>query len=126
MTSIHTIPAALALATTLAITGCNRTAPSATDAGQTTGSTVQAAPPGDAASTPMPVGPAGLSNESTARQGNDLTNSTRATGGSNVYQSPSTDNPAPGNPGLAAAGSPSSAASQSLSSQSRGTSLPSN
>ncbi|MDQ6638277.1 MAG: hypothetical protein M3Z15_01240, partial [Pseudomonadota bacterium] len=63
---------------------------------------------------------------STAGTGNDLSNSTRATGSSNVYQPPSSDNPAPGGAPSASAAGAASAASQSVSSQTRGTSPPPN
>jgi len=65
--------------------------------------------------------PTGQTNPSTAAMGNDLSNSTRASGSSNVYQPPSADNPASG---AAISASPGPAASQSTSSQTRGTSPP--
>lgn len=74
----------------------------------------------------MPVAPSGLTNSSTAGTGMDLTNSTRASGSSNVYQPPSSDNPAPGGAPVGSAGRPASAASQSVTSQTRGTSQPPN
>jgi len=67
-----------------------------------------------------------MTNSSTAGTGNDLSNSTRASGNSNLYQPSSTDNPPPGGTPSAGAGSPASAASQSVSSQTRGTSPPPN
>jgi hypothetical protein len=115
-------PTLSALLAAVAVAACDRGAAPGADSARTTGSTVQAPPSRGAASTPLPVAPAGLTNSSTAGKGNDLSNSTRASGGSNVYQPPSSDNPAP-NPTAAA---PASAASQSISSQTRGTSPPPN
>ena len=106
----------------LAVGGCDRaSAPASGNATSNTGSTVQATPPGAAGAASTPVVPAGLTNPSTAATGNDLSNSTRASGRSNVYQPPSADNPAPG---AATAASPEPAASQGVSSQTRGTSPP--
>jgi hypothetical protein len=64
-----------------------------------------------------------MTNPSTAGTGNDLSNSTRASGTTNVYQPPSSDNPAPGNAANAGnAGNAASGPNQSTSSQTRGTS----
>lgn len=116
---------ALSVALACPLAACDRGTGSGADAARTTGSTVQATAPGAAASTPMPVAPSGLTNPSTAAAGNDLSNSTRASGSSNVYQPASSDNPAPGG-SAGTVGSAASAASQSLSSQTRGTSPPPN
>jgi hypothetical protein len=112
---------ALSILTALGVAGCDRGPSPASDASRTPGSTVQPTPSTAAASTPMPVSPSGLTNPSTAAMGNDLSNSTRASGSSNVYQPPSADNPASG---AAISASPAPAASQSTSSQTRGTSPP--
>jgi hypothetical protein len=119
-------PALFAVAVACALAACDRGTGSGADSARTTGSTVQATPAGATASTPMPVSPSGLTNSSTAATGNDLSNSTRASGTSNVYQPPSSDNPPPGGAAAGTAGAASSAASQSVSSQTRGTSLPPN
>jgi len=111
----------LPLLTALAVIGCDRGPAPTSDASRATGSTVQPPLPTGAASTPMPVSPGGQTNPSTAAMGNDLSNSTRASGSSNVYQPPSADNPASG---AAISASPGPAASQSTSSQTRGTSPP--
>jgi len=74
----------------------------------------------------MPVSPSGLTNASTAGTGNDLTNSTRASGSSNVYEPPSSGNPPPGGTPAGTAGAADAAASQSVTSQTRGTSPPPN
>ena len=87
---------------------------------------MQPTPPTAATSTPLPVAPSGQTNPSTAGTGNDLSNSTRASGNSNVYQPPSNDNPPPGGTPTAGAASPRATASQSVSSQTRGTSPPPN
>ncbi len=84
----------------------------------------QANPPGASSSLPVPV--SGQTNPSTSAKGNDLSNSTRASGNSNVYQPPSGDNPPPGGTPTAGANSAASAASQRVSSQTRGTSPPPN
>jgi hypothetical protein len=114
----------LAVAAALVIAGCNRTTPPSPASAQASDSTAPGSANG-AASTPMPVSPTGLTNASTANQGNDLSNSTGASGRSNLYQPPSSDNPPPAGPLASGAGSPSAAASQSVSSQSRGTTPPS-
>ena len=111
-----------ALVAALALAACDRRAPGA-ESSPAAGSTVQATPSTAASSTPLPVSPSGLTNSSTASQGHDLSNSTRASGGSNVYQPPSADNPAANG---AAAAAPASGASQSVTSQSRGTNAPPN
>jgi hypothetical protein len=102
----------------LLVAGCDRGAPPGAETSRSSSSTVQPTLPTGAASTPMPVSPSGQTNESTAGRGNDLSNSTRASGRSNVYEPASTDNPASGASATAAA----SGASQSTSSQTRGTS----
>ncbi|MEO5845591.1 MAG: hypothetical protein ABIQ33_12210 [Caldimonas sp.] len=112
----------LVFITALALAGCDRGAAPGADSARSTGSTVQPTPPTASASTPLPVSPAGLTNSSTASAGNDLSNSTRASGNSNVYQPPSGDNPAPGAAVTAGAGSSASSAGQSTSSQTLGTS----
>ena len=111
------------LAIALVLAGCDRAAAPAADTTQSRGSTVQPSSAQAGASTPLPVAPAGLTNGSTASQGNDLTNSTSASGRSNMYQPPSNNNPSP-SPELATGGSASAAASQTVSSQTRGTSQP--
>ena len=108
------------------MTACDRGAAPGREAASPTGSTVLPTPPTASSSTPLPVSPSGQTNPSTAGTGNDLSNSTRASGRSNVYQPPSTDNPPPGGTPTAGAGSPASAASQSVTSQTRGTSPPPN
>ena len=119
MRTSHT---ALFVLTALAVAGCDRAStPPSGDAARTTGSTVLATPPGTAGAASTPVVPAGLTNPSTAAMGNDLSSSTRASGRSNVYQPPSTDNPASG---AATAASPEPAANQGVTSQTRGTSPP--
>ena len=136
MTRFRNGSAPLLVAATLAVAACDRGPPArGADSAQTTGSTVQPAPATPSASTPMPVSPSGSTNASTAAQGSDLSNSTRATGTSNVYQPPSSDNPAPGAAAASAtaggtsadavAGS-ASASRQTTSSQTRGTSVPPN
>jgi len=112
------------LVSALAVAACDRGPASGSDASRPTGSTVQPPLPTGAASMPVsPTGqtPTGQTNPSTAAMGNDLSNSTRASGSSNVYQPPSADNPASG---AAISASPGPAASQSTSSQTRGTSPP--
>ncbi len=121
MTRLSPSPSPSIILTSLAVAALlgacqRRDAPGAESAGAT-GITVQATPSQDAASTPLPVSPSGLTNSSTAAQGNDLSNSARAGGSSNTYQPASTDNPAPGG----AASAPSTAASQSVSSSTTGT-----
>ena len=123
-----TAPALLALGLACSLSACDRGTGSGTDAGSTRNignTSVPTTAPGAAASTPLPVSPSGVTNPSTAGTGNDLSNSTRVSGTSNVYQPPSSDNPAPGGT-PAAAGAAASAASQSVSSQTRGTSPPPN
>ena len=110
----------------LALAACDRGASGSRDAGPMTGSTVQATPPTASSSTPLPVSPSGQTNPSTAGTGNDLSNSTRASGSSNVYQPPSSDNPPPGGTSSAGADSAASAPNQSVTSQTRGTSPPPN
>src|SRR4051812_46580497 len=80
------------------VSGCNRgSAPGGADAGQATRSAAQ-----PAAATPSASSPSlGTTNASTAAEGSDLSNSTAATGKSNVYQPASADNRTPG--GAAAA-----------------------
>ncbi len=122
----------IAMAATALFAGCNRsgTAPTTgsvpatggASATSTESTTTGAA--GAAASTPLPVSPSGSTNASTAAQGNDLSNSTRAGGSSNTYQPPSTDNAAPG--AAPAASSAASSNGQSTSSQTLGTSVPPN
>ena len=122
----------VATAAMLAVAGCDRGGDAARNAGSTSATLAQPAPPTPSASTPMPVSPSGTTNASTAAQGTDLSNSTRATGNSNTYQPPSGDNPAPGasgasvrGAGSAASGIPGAASSstgQTTSSQTLGTS----
>lgn len=95
--------------------GCQRNVATGADAPATPVTAARAGANGGSA--PLPVSPPGLTNPSTAAQGNDLTNSTAATGHSNSYQPPSTDNPASG-----AANASAPAASQSVSSRTLGTS----
>ena len=125
----------VATAAMLAVAGCDRGGDGARNAGSTSATLAQPAPPAPSASTPMPVSPSGTTNASTAAQGTDLSNSTRATGNSNTYQPPSGDNPAPGatgasvrGAGSAASGVPGAASStgQTTSSQTLGTSVPPN
>ncbi len=104
------------------LSSCDRAAAPGAASAQPTGSTVQPTQTNAAASTPLPVSPSGQTNSSTAGSGNDLSNSTRASGNSNVYQPASTDNAAPNG----SAASPAPAASQGVSSQTRGTSPPPN
>jgi hypothetical protein len=117
---------ALTLCAALALAACDRAAAPGAESARDTGTTVQAAPPAATASTPMPVAPSGMTNSSTAGRADDLSNSTRASGSTNVYQPPSGDNPAPGGTPSGTAADPASAASQSVTSQSRGTSPPPN
>jgi len=110
--------------TALALAACDRGTPSGAAAAPATPSMAQANPPGASSSLPVPV--SGQTNPSTSAKGNDLSNSTRASGNSNVYQPASSDNPPPGGTPTAGANSAASAASQSVSSQTRGTSPPPN
>jgi hypothetical protein len=121
--STSSLATAIGLAA-LALAACDRGTPSGADTAPATPSTARADPP--AASPSMPVPVSGQTNPSTAGKGDDLSNSTRASGNSNVYQPPSSDNPPPGGTPTAGANSPASAASQSVSSQTRGTSPPPN
>lgn len=122
------VPSALFAAVTV-VAGCNRHDDAAAP-GSATPTSADATPTREgmsasaaaAASTPLPVSPAGSTNASTAAQGNDLSNSTRATGNSNVYQPPSTNNPAP----AASASGAASSNAQTTSSQTLGTSVPPN
>ena len=104
------------------LSSCDRVSTPGAQSAQQTGTTVQPMSAMTAASTPMPVAPSGQTNSSTAGLGNDLSNSTRASGGSNLYQPPSTDNA----PSGGTAASPAPAARQGVSSQTRGTSPPPN
>jgi hypothetical protein len=126
-----TFAPAFAVVAALSLAACDRTPSQGAESARDTGTTVQ--PPTASASTPMPVSPSGTTNSSTAARGADLTNSTRASGDSNVYQPPSSDNPPPGGgaatAGSAATGATSSTGSgtgQSTTSETRGTSVPPN
>jgi hypothetical protein len=123
MTPLRTLSTAALVAAALAA-GCDRGTPAASNTGfrQPGGSAVQPAPATAAASTQLPVSPSGSTNASTAAQGSDLSNSTRATGNSNVYQPPSGDNAAP----AAASGAATTSTGQATSSQTLGTSVPPN
>jgi hypothetical protein len=119
------IPVSITLSVALAISlaACDRVAAPGADSSR---STVQPTRSADAASTPLPVSPSGLTNPSTAQQGNDLSNSTSASGKSNTYEPPSAGaGPTPGASATAASTEP-QAASQSRSSQSLGTRPPAN
>jgi len=125
MTDIRASSIALATAAAMNLSACDRGAPPV-EATRSTVSTVQPTRSPDAASTPLPVSPSGLSNSSTAQQGNDLSNSTSASGKSNMYEPSSAS--APPAQGVAVGNSADhpSAASQSVSSQTSGTHPPAN
>jgi hypothetical protein len=129
--------AAVLAAATLALAGCDRGSSSAADTTRAPGATTSSGqtPPtttadvgsaGAPASAAASAPPSGMTNPSTAAQGTDLSNSTRATGNSNVYQPPSTDNPAPVQASAGVASGAASATGQSTSSQTLGTSPPPN
>ena len=110
MNSLRIGSFSLVVVAVLAVAACDRgTPPRAADSTQPIGGTVQPAPATASASTPLPVSPSGSTNASTAAQGSDLSNTTRATGTTNVYQ-----------PGTA------SSSGQATSSETRGTSVPPN
>ncbi len=72
------------LAAAVALSSCNRTASPVAESAQSTGGTVQPTASPAVVSTPMPAAPTGITNSSTANRGNDLSNATRASGGSTV------------------------------------------